>query len=97
MIVVNTCAFVDSAKEESVNAILEAELKEGKLKKLIVSGCLSQRYSDQLAAELPEVDHFVGTNDLGAVREILDNERLRKPSSIDTVAETVSTEGEETS
>jgi ribosomal protein S12 methylthiotransferase len=76
VVVVNTCAFVDSAKEESVNAILEtAELKEGKLKKLIVSGCLSQRYSDQLAADIPEVDHFVGTNDLGAVRIILDQDR----------------------
>ena len=76
VVVVNTCAFVDSAKEESVNAILEAaELKEGNLKKLIVSGCLSQRYADQLAEELPEVDHFVGTNDLGAVREILDQDR----------------------
>ena len=76
VVVVNTCAFVDSAKEESVNAILDAaELKEHKLKKLIVSGCLSQRYADSLAEELPEVDHFVGTNDLGAVREILDLER----------------------
>ena len=75
VVVVNTCAFVESAKEESVNAILEAvELKEGKLKKLIVSGCLSQRYSDELALELPEVDHFVGTSDLGAVREILELE-----------------------
>ena len=75
VVVVNTCAFVESAKEESVNAILDAaELKEGKLKKLIVSGCLSQRYADQLAVDLPEVDHFVGTNDLGAVREILELE-----------------------
>lgn len=79
VVVVNTCAFVESAKEESVNAILDAvELKEGKLQKLIVSGCLSQRYADELAAELPEVDHFVGTNDLGAVREILELERDRK-------------------
>lgn len=76
VVVVNTCAFVDSAKEESVNAILDAaELKEGNLKKLIVSGCLSQRYADELSVEMPEVDHFVGTNDLGAVREILNQER----------------------
>ena len=81
VVVVNTCAFVDSAKEESVNAILEtAELKEGKLKKLIVSGCLSQRYSTQLAEEIPEVDHFVGTNDLGAVRLILDQDRQHQNS-----------------
>ena len=76
VVVVNTCAFVDSAKEESVNTILEsAELKAGKLQKLIVSGCLSQRYSNELAENLPEVDHFVGTNDLGAVRLILDQDR----------------------
>ncbi|MAD61141.1 MAG: 30S ribosomal protein S12 methylthiotransferase RimO [Myxococcales bacterium] len=76
VVVVNTCAFVDSAKEESVNTILEsAELKAGKLQKLIVSGCLSQRYSEELARDMPEVDHFVGTNDLGAVRLILDQDR----------------------
>ncbi|MEE2645188.1 MAG: 30S ribosomal protein S12 methylthiotransferase RimO [Myxococcota bacterium] len=74
VVVVNTCAFVESAKEESVNTILDmAELKESaQLKKLIVSGCLSQRYSAELAEEMPEIDHLVGTNDLGAVREILD-------------------------
>ena len=88
VVVVNTCAFVDSAKEESVDAILgAADLKEGEgqLKKLIVSGCLSQRYADELAESIPEVDHFVGTNDLGAVREILDLERQRAeaPETID--------------
>ena len=78
VVVVNTCAFVDSAKQESIETILDvADLKEqGNLKKLIVSGCLSQRYPEELAQELDEVDHFVGTNDLGAVREILDQERL---------------------
>jgi len=77
VVVVNTCAFVESAQQESINTILEvADLKEtGSLKKLIVSGCLSQRFSKELAAELPEVDHFVGTSDLGAVREILDAQR----------------------
>jgi len=77
VVVVNTCAFVDSAKEESVNTILDmAELKESaQLKTLIVSGCLSQRYSKELAAEMPEIDHLVGTNDLTAVKEILDKQR----------------------
>jgi ribosomal protein S12 methylthiotransferase len=78
VVVVNTCAFVDSAKQESIDTILEvAELKEeGHIKKLIVGGCLSQRYSEDLSQELPEVDHFLGTNDLGAVRDILDHERI---------------------
>jgi len=77
VVVVNTCAFVDSAKEESVNAILDmAELKEtAQVKKLIVSGCLSQRYAKELAIEMPEIDHLVGTNDLTAVKQILDESR----------------------
>ena len=76
VIVVNTCAFVESAKQESINAILEmADYKtEGKAQKLIVSGCLSQRYSTELSEALPEVDHFIGTSDLEAVKEILDQE-----------------------
>ncbi len=60
--IVNTCAFIEDAKLESSNAILElVELKkQGYLKKLIVYGCLSQRYKEQLKKELPEVDAFVG-------------------------------------
>ena len=74
VVVVNTCAFVESAKKESVDAILDmARLKEkGRIGQLVVTGCLAQRYPDELARELPEVDHFVGTNDLGLVTEILD-------------------------
>jgi len=60
--IVNTCAFIDDAKKESVDAILELieAKKEGRLKKIIVSGCLSQRYKEELLRELPEVDAFVG-------------------------------------
>ncbi|MCX5702563.1 MAG: MiaB/RimO family radical SAM methylthiotransferase [Candidatus Omnitrophica bacterium] len=60
--IVNTCAFIEDAKKESVSAILDLiELKkEGKLKKLIVYGCLAQRYNEELKKELPEVDAFVG-------------------------------------
>lgn len=74
VVVVNTCAFVDAAKKESVDTILEmGELRDsGQIEKLLVTGCLAQRYPDELAKELPEVDHFVGTNDLGLVTEILD-------------------------
>ena len=61
--VVNTCGFIDSAKEEAIATILEvAPLKEtGRLKKLLVAGCLSQRYQDEVLTELPEVDGILGT------------------------------------
>jgi len=67
VIVVNTCAFIDAAKEESVNAILEmAELKKsgGTCKRLVVTGCLGERYRDQLKAEIPEIDVVLGTGDV---------------------------------
>ncbi len=69
VVVVNTCGFIESAKEESIAAIVElAALKtSGRCRKLVVAGCLTQRYHAELAAELPEVDHFVGT---GAYQEI---------------------------
>jgi ribosomal protein S12 methylthiotransferase len=66
VIVVNTCAFIDTAKEESVNAILEmAQLKrDGACKRLVVTGCLGERYRDQLKAEIPEIDVVLGTGDV---------------------------------
>lgn len=62
-IVINTCGFIDAAKEESVNTILSAvELKkQGKIKKVVVAGCLSERYMNDLRKEIPEVDAFFGT------------------------------------
>ena len=63
-ILVNTCGFLDIAREESVNTILEAaELTKDSQRKLIVMGCLSERYSTELQKEIPEVDRFFGTND----------------------------------
>ena len=66
VIVINTCAFIDNAKEESVNAILEmAQFKrDGSCKKLIVTGCLAERYRDQLKAEIPEIDVCLGTGEV---------------------------------
>lgn len=66
IVVVNTCGFIDLAKEESVNTILEyAEAKKaGQIEKLYVTGCLSQRYKDDLETEIPEVDAFFGTLEL---------------------------------
>ncbi len=62
-VVINTCGFIDAAKEESVNTILEAiEMKKkGKIKKVVVAGCLSERYMNDLRKEIPEVDAFFGT------------------------------------
>jgi ribosomal protein S12 methylthiotransferase len=73
IVLVNTCGFIDAAKAESVDTILEiGRLKEeGKVKKLVVAGCLSQRYSDELARELPEVDLFIGTGEVPRIAEIL--------------------------
>lgn len=62
-VIINTCGFIDAAKEESVNTILEAVAlkKSGKIKKVIVAGCLSERYKEDLLKEIPEVDVFFGT------------------------------------
>ena len=72
--VVNTCSFIESAREESIDAILEvAALRgSGRLRALVVTGCLPQRYGADLAKELPEVDAFVGTGDFPRIAEILD-------------------------
>jgi ribosomal protein S12 methylthiotransferase len=66
IVIINTCGFIDNAKEESINTILEyAEAKNaGKLEKLIVTGCLSHRYKDDLQADIPEVDQWFGTLEL---------------------------------
>jgi ribosomal protein S12 methylthiotransferase len=74
IIIVNTCGFIDLAKEESVNTILEyAEVKkQGGIDKLYVTGCLSQRYKDDLETEIPEVDAYFGTLELPALLSRLD-------------------------
>jgi len=71
--VINTCAFIGPAREESVDTVLEAGRlkKEGRIKKLIVCGCLPQAYKKDLAKELPEVDLFVGTSDFPKIGELL--------------------------
>jgi len=82
VIIVNTCGFIDMAKEESVNTILDmADLKKtGRLKALIVSGCLTQRYKEQLMKEMPEIDGIVGTGDFYNINEIIDQALAgRKP------------------
>ncbi|MEY3311532.1 MAG: hypothetical protein RL348_865 [Bacteroidota bacterium] len=72
-IIINTCGFIDLAKEESVNTILEAAAlkRKGKIQTLIVAGCLSERYGDDLRKEIPEVDHFFGTEAYGNILKVL--------------------------
>jgi ribosomal protein S12 methylthiotransferase len=85
VLVVNTCAFIDSAKEESIEAILEAHQQRGLGKKpgqkLIVSGCMSQRFSRELRESMPEVDAFIGLDQVGElgpiVARVLDTENNR--------------------
>src|SRR3954454_5301189 len=89
VVIVNTCSFIDSAQEESVDTILEsAELREAKNRGqgLIVSGCLPQRFRDELPKLLPEVDAFMGIDQVSNVTEIVHKamahrtERLASPS-----------------
>jgi len=71
--VINTCGFIEAAKQESIDAILEAveRKKQGKLKKVVVMGCLSERFAKELAAEIPNVDAYFGSHHLAqVVREL---------------------------
>ena len=91
--VLNTCGFIDSAKSEAIQNILElAELKkEGKLGKLLVTGCLSQRYQDELMEELPEVDGVMGTGSyteiVPALEELMAGEKAEHFAGIHTTYE----------
>ena len=74
VIVVNTCGFIESAKEESIQTILEmAEYKKERCKLLIMSGCLAERYHDDILKELPEVDAVIGTGDYSKIADGCDN------------------------
>jgi ribosomal protein S12 methylthiotransferase len=79
VIVVNTCGFIDSAKQESIDAILEARRRPEQ--KLIVSGCLAQRYREELARELPEVDAFIGLDQITAAGEIFHEVLAKKDAT----------------
>lgn len=78
IVVINTCGFIGDAKEEAIQAILEcAEAKaEGRIERLFVMGCLSERYADELREEIPEVDDYFGARSLKEVVEALDAEYL---------------------
>ena len=73
-VVINTCCFISDAKEESVNTILDMaeRRKNGQLQALLVTGCLAQRYSEEMQVEIPEVDAVLGTTAIDAIADALD-------------------------
>ena len=74
IIVINTCGFINDAKEESINTILEmAKYKENNLKALIVAGCLVERYKNEILQELPEIDAIVGTTAFDKICDVVDD------------------------
>src|SRR5260370_18501879 len=82
VIVVNTCSFIESAQQESVNTILEmARHKSGKARKLVVAGCLVERYRDEIRKNIPEVDAVVGT---GELENILAAAGIANPAATDS-------------
>src|SRR4029077_7155417 len=66
VLIVNTCAFIDSAKQESIDAILEMaeHKKDGACRRLVVTGCMAERYRDELRAQIPEIDAVLGTGEV---------------------------------
>lgn len=83
-VIINTCGFIESAKEESIDTIMEViELQKGGLvKKIILAGCLSERYKEELAKEIPEVSAFVGTGNISSIKKVI--ERLKEEDLIIT-------------
>jgi ribosomal protein S12 methylthiotransferase len=73
VLVVNTCAFIDSAKQESIDAILEmaGQKRDGKCTRLVVTGCLAERYRDELQREIPEIDAVLGTGEVPLILEAI--------------------------
>src|SRR5437899_2304337 len=98
VVVVNTCAFIDSAKEESIEAILEAHQQRGLNRRphqrLIVSGCMSQRFARELRKELPEVDAFIGLDEVTELGRIIE-ELLGKHSTRNVQRPTLNGENDE--
>ena len=83
-VVINTCAFIESATQEAINTIIEVgQLKtEGNLKYLIVAGCLAQRYQAEILEELPEVDAMLGISSFGAIAEVLEQLDDNRPIQV---------------
>jgi ribosomal protein S12 methylthiotransferase len=88
VVVINTCGFIDSAKQESIDVILEAleRKKRGEVRKVVVAGCLAQRYSGDLVKELPDVDAFLGTGQMQSIAQVV-GDTLVRPGQMLQVAE----------
>ena len=80
VLVVNTCAFIDSAKQESIDAILEMaqHKKDGACRRLIVTGCLAERYREELKIEIPEIDAVLGTGDVPQIVQAIGGAAVRR-------------------
>src|SRR6266478_10090821 len=92
VVIVNTCSFIDAAQEESVDAILQsAELREAQNRGqgLVVSGCLPQRFRDELPKLLPEVDAFMGIDQVTQVTEIVKQALARRKQSLKPEVQTL--------
>jgi ribosomal protein S12 methylthiotransferase len=89
VLIVNTCGFINSAKEESIAAILDAVRRKerGQVSKVIVTGCLAQRYGSDLAKEIPEVDAFLGIESGPAIGNVVFGARPRQINLVETVAD----------
>ena len=93
IIIVNTCGFIGDAKKESIETILEvSDLKiNGNLKKIIVTGCLAQRYAGEILKELPEVDAVIGTGEIDkiekVIEEVLADKRVVESTKMDFLAD----------
>ena len=87
VIIINTCAFIDDAKRESIDCILEmAEYKKvDKNKSIVVTGCMAQRFKEEILKELPEVDLIIGTNNYAEIAEILEDKNAKKAYCSDEV------------
>jgi len=88
VIVINTCGFIDAAKEESIQTILEAleRKKRGEVRKVVVAGCLVQRYAKELAAEMPEVDAFLGTGRMQTISRVVGQSLIRTEQLLEVAA-----------
>lgn len=85
--VVNTCCFIQAATQESIDKLLElSEYKKGRLKYLICSGCMAQRYKDEIVDELPEVDAFIGTMSLDSIVEVVNELTARSSDNSEDTA-----------
>lgn len=88
VVIINTCGFIEAAKEESINTILEAlQRKErGEVKRVVVAGCLVQRYGKELAAEMPNVDAFIGTGQIGSIGQVVERSLIRTDQLLEVAA-----------